>query len=41
MSTHTLNFSEREAMLEIAEVIAPTSERRRAEIERRRFGLGG
>jgi SAM-dependent methyltransferase len=33
MSTHTLNVSEREAMLEIAEAIAPTWERRRADIE--------
>jgi ubiquinone/menaquinone biosynthesis C-methylase UbiE len=33
MSTHTLNVSEREAMLEIAEAIAPTWERRRAELE--------
>jgi ubiquinone/menaquinone biosynthesis C-methylase UbiE len=33
MTTHTLNVSEREAMLEIVEAIAPTWERRRAEIE--------
>jgi SAM-dependent methyltransferase len=33
MSTHTLNVSEREAMLAIAEAIAPTWERRRAYIE--------
>jgi SAM-dependent methyltransferase len=33
MATHTLNVSERQAMLEIAEAIAPTWERRRAEIE--------
>lgn len=33
MNTHTLNVSEREAMLEIADAIAPTWERRRAEIE--------
>jgi SAM-dependent methyltransferase len=33
MSTHTLNVSEREAILEIAEAIAPTWERRRADIE--------
>jgi len=33
MATHTLNVSERQAMLEMAEAIAPTWERRRAEIE--------
>jgi len=33
MSTHTLNVSEREAMLQIAEAIAPTWEHRRADIE--------
>jgi SAM-dependent methyltransferase len=33
MSTRTLNVSDREAMLEIAEAIAPTWERRRADIE--------
>ena len=33
MNTHTLNVSEREAMLEIAEAIAPTWEQRRADIE--------
>ena len=34
MSMHTLDVSEREAMLEIAEAIAPTWERRRADIEK-------
>jgi SAM-dependent methyltransferase len=33
MNTHTLNVSGREAILEIAEAIAPTWERRRADIE--------
>ena len=33
MNTHTINVSEREAMLAIAEAIAPTWERRRGDIE--------
>jgi SAM-dependent methyltransferase len=33
MSTHSLNVSEREAMLQIAEAVAPGWERRRADIE--------
>lgn len=33
MNTHTRSVSEREAMLEVAEAIAPTWERRRADIE--------
>ena len=33
MSTHTLDVSERDAMLEIADVIAPSWERRRAYVE--------
>ena len=34
MSTQSLNLSERQAMLDIAEAIAPTWERRRADIEK-------